>query len=30
VERAQLSALILARIATGKIDARTIHSAMAA
>jgi len=30
VERAQLSALILARIATGKIDARAIHSAMVA
>jgi glutamate carboxypeptidase len=30
VERAQLSALILARIATGRIDARAIHSAMAA
>jgi glutamate carboxypeptidase len=29
-ERAQLSALILARIATGRIDARAIHSAMAA
>jgi glutamate carboxypeptidase len=30
VERARLSALILARIATGRIDARAIHSAMAA
>jgi glutamate carboxypeptidase len=30
VERAQLSALILARIATGRIDARAIHRAMAA
>jgi glutamate carboxypeptidase len=29
-ERAQLSALILARIATGRIDARAIHAAMAA
>jgi glutamate carboxypeptidase len=29
-ERAKLSALILARIATGRIDARAIHSAMAA
>jgi glutamate carboxypeptidase len=29
-ERAQLSALILAHIATGRIDARAIHSAMAA
>ena len=30
VERAQLSALILVRIATGRIDARAIHAAMAA
>lgn len=30
VERAQLSALILAWIATGRIDARAIHAAMAA
>lgn len=30
VERAQLSALILARVATGKIDVNAIHSAMAA
>ncbi|HXB52203.1 MAG TPA: hydrolase, partial [Rhizomicrobium sp.] len=30
VERAQLSALILARIAAGQIDARAIHGAMAA
>ncbi|HET7085457.1 MAG TPA: hydrolase [Rhizomicrobium sp.] len=30
VERAQLSALILARIATGRINARAIHGAMAA
>ena len=30
VERAQLSALILARIAAGRIDVRAIHAAMAA